>query len=68
MRDFIEEYNVNYPSLVGGDEVIKVANQLGNNIGAIPYTVIINSKGKIAFTRRGPLSKLEVEAVIKSFL
>jgi len=68
VRDFIEEYNVNYPSLVGGDEVIKVANQLGNNIGAIPYTVIINSKGKIAFTRRGPLSKLEVEAVIKSFL
>ena len=68
VRDFIEEYNVNYPSLVGGDEVIKVANQLGNNIGAMPYTVIINSKGKIAFTRRGPLSKFEAEAVIKSFL
>ncbi len=57
VRDFIEEYNVNYPSLVGGDEVIKVASQLGNNIGAMPYTVIINSEGKITFTRRGPLSK-----------
>ena len=68
VRDFIEEYNVNYPSLVGGDEVIKVARQLGNNIGAMPYTVIINSKGKIAFTRRGPLSKLEAETAIKNFL
>ena len=68
VRDFIEEYNVNYPSLVGGDEVIKIASQLGNNIGAMPYTVIINSKGKIAFTHRGPLSKLEAEVVIKNFL
>ena len=68
VRDFIEEYNVNYPSLVGGDEVIKVASQLGNNIGAMPYTVIINSKGKIAYTHRGPLSKIEAEAVIKNFL
>ena len=68
VRDFIEEYNVNYPSLVGGDEVIKIASQLGNNIGAMPYTVIITSTGQIAYTHRGPLSKLEAEAVIKNFL
>lgn len=68
VRDFIEKYNVNYPSLVGGDEVIKIASQFGNNIGAMPYTVIINLDGKIAFTRRGPLSKPEAEAVIKNFL
>jgi len=41
---------------------------LGNNIGAMPYTVLINTEGKIAFTHRGPLSKEEAEAVIKSFL
>ena len=68
VRDFIEEYEVNYPSLIGGDEVIKIASQLGNNIGAMPYTVLINTEGKIAFTHRGPLSKEEAEAVIKSFL
>ena len=68
VRDFIEEYNVNYPSLIGGDEVIKIASQLGNNIGAIPYTVMINTEGKIAFTHRGPLTKDEAEAVIKNFL
>ena len=68
VRDFIEEYNVNYPSLVGGDEVIKIASQLGNNIGAMPYTVMINTEGKIAFTHRGSLTKDEAEAVIKNFL
>jgi len=68
IREFIEEYNVNYPSLVGGDEVIKIASQLGNNIGAIPYTAVINPEGKIAFTHRGPLAKKEAEALIKNFL
>ncbi len=68
IRDFINEYNVNYPSLVGGDEVVKIASQLGNNMGAIPYTVVINAEGKIAFTHRGPISREEAEAVIKNFL
>ena len=68
VRDFIEEYNVNYPSLIGGDEVIKIASQLGNNIGAMPYTVMINTEGKIAFTHRGPLTKQEADAAIKNFL
>jgi len=68
IRDFINEYNVNYPSLYGGDEVVKIASQLGNNIGAMPYTVVINAEGKIAFTHRGPLTKDEAEAVIRNFL
>ncbi len=68
VRDFIEEYNVNYPSLVGGEDVIALAKKLGNSIGALPYTVIIDRNGQIAFTRRGPLSKSEAESVIQTLL
>ena len=68
VKNFIEEFSINYPLLVGGDEVIKIATELGNNIGAMPYTVFINSEGIIAFTRRGPLTKEEAEAVIKNYL
>jgi thiol-disulfide isomerase/thioredoxin len=66
--EFMEEFNVNYPSLVGGDEVIQIANKLGNTIGALPYTVIIDRGGQIAFTRRGPLSKSDAEIVIQGLL
>tara|TARA_R110002072_G_scaffold119555_2_gene252439 strand:+ start:8616 stop:9182 length:567 start_codon:yes stop_codon:yes gene_type:complete len=68
VRGFLEEFNVNYPSLVGGDEVIQAAKRLGNDIGALPYTVIIDSNGEIVFTRRGPLSKIDAESVIKTLL
>ncbi len=68
VRGFMEEFNVNYPSMVGGDEVIQAAKRLGNNIGALPYTVIIDNNGKIVFTQRGPLSKTDAESVIKNLL
>lgn len=68
IRDFLKEFNVNYPSLVGADNVIQIAKQLGNDIGALPYTVIINRDGIISFTRRGPLLKAEAETVIQTLL
>ncbi len=68
VRGFIDEFKVNYPSLVGGDDVINLANKLGNSIGALPYTVIIDRSGHIAFTRRGPLSKSEADSEIQPLL
>lgn len=68
VRDFLQEFKVNYPSLVGQGEVIALAGRLGNAIGALPYTVILDRHGRIAFTRRGPLSKAEAEAAIQNLL
>ena len=68
IRDFLQEFNVNYPSLVGSGDVIKVAKQLGNDIGALPYTVFIDRNGTISFTHRGPLLKSDAEKVILSLL
>ncbi len=68
IRDFINEYQVNYPSLVGDKDAIEVAKKLGNDIGALPYTVIIDRQGIIRFTHRGPLSKADAEDVISGLL
>lgn len=68
IRDFLQEFNVNYPSLVGAEDVIKVAKQLGNDIGALPYTVFIHKNGTISYTHRGPLLKSDAEKVIQTLL
>jgi thiol-disulfide isomerase/thioredoxin len=68
IRDFLKEFNVNYPSLVGASDVIKIAKQLGNDIGALPYTVFIDQNGIISFTHRGPLLKSDAEKVIQTLL
>ncbi len=68
IRDFLSAFQVHYPNLVGAGDVIKLANKLGNDVGVLPYTVIIDQTGKIAFIKRGPLSKSAITAVIKPLL
>lgn len=64
LTEFLEEFPLNYPTLAGGTDVIAAGKALGNGIGALPYTVIIDQEGIIKFTRRGKLSKSEAESVI----
>lgn len=65
---FANEQGINYPLLVGEQEVIKLAGKFGNRIGGLPYTVILDRKGHISFIKQGPLSRSEAEQVITSIL
>lgn len=67
IRDFIRTQPLNYPILVG-DEEGSISKQFGNNIGALPYTAVIDRKGKINVTSRGQFHRADVEAAIKELL
>lgn len=68
VAEFMDTYGVNYPMLLGDLAAIEVGKAYGNRFGALPYTVIIDRQGKIAFTRRGELEKDTAEAEIKKLL
>jgi len=68
VRDFVVAKGINYPILAGEAEVIKVAEEYGNRIGTLPYTVIIDRRQQVAFIKRGPLTETEAEQVILSLL
>ncbi len=68
VRQFMQEHNMNYPVLFGELEVINIARAYGNDIGALPYTVIIDRSGRIVFVKPGPLSGEVAEAVISALL
>jgi peroxiredoxin len=68
VTEFIKEYGMNYPVLAGEMEVIKIAESYGNDIGALPYTVIVDRKGLIHFIKRGPLDGEIAEATISKLL
>ena len=65
---FANEIGINYPLLVGEQEVIKLGVKFGNRIGGLPYTVILDRSGIISFIKQGPLSVSEAEQVITSLL
>lgn len=68
VKKFASEIGINYPLLVGEQEVIKLGTKFGNTMGGIPYTVILDRNGHISFIKMGPLSASEAEQVIISLL
>jgi hypothetical protein len=39
---------------------------MGNSQGALPYTIVINAKGKSTFTKLGKISEEELKKAINS--
>lgn len=68
VTSFADKIGINYPLLVGEQEVIKLAGKFGNRIGGLPYTVILDRNGNINFVKQGPLSISVAEQVITSLL
>ena len=56
VSDYLQRININYPILIAGDAGIGLAQQLGNIINAVPYTVIVNQAGQIVYRQPGELS------------
>lgn len=45
VRAYLQDYPVNYPIWVGGQEVPAWADSLGNDLSALPFTVILDRNG-----------------------
>lgn len=68
VTEFMAEKGMNYPVLAGEMEVIKIAESYGNEMGVLPYTVIVDREGRIYYAKRGPLAGEAAEAIISELL
>jgi thiol-disulfide isomerase/thioredoxin len=68
IRQFLETTLVSYPIVMGGLQGSKIGKALGNTQGALPYTVVINTKGKVTNTKLGKINEDELRKQIKAAL
>jgi len=68
IRRFSQDLNLNYPSLVGGYGALELSKSFGNTIMALPFTVIIDRKGQVAYTQLGPLKPGKLDAIVGKLL
>ena len=68
IREFLSKTPVSYPIVIGGLEGSNLSKQMGNSQGALPYTIIINAKGKASYSKLGKISEDDVRSAIKSAL
>lgn len=65
---FATEHAINYPVLVGDDDVARLMQGLGNAIGALPYTVVFDRDGHIVHTQQGEWELAEARRILKPLL
>lgn len=64
IRQFIETTIISYPIVLGGLGGNEINKMLGNPSGALPFTVVINPKGKITGQKLGKISEDELRKLI----
>jgi len=68
VKDFAAELGLNYPALIGGFGAIELSKSLGNRLGALPFTVIVDRSGRVNHTHLGPIKEADLNAIIMQLL
>jgi thiol-disulfide isomerase/thioredoxin len=68
VASYLSTININYPILVGDMPAISIAHQLGDNMDAVPFTVIVNQQGQIIHQHAGEFSKAQILEIITPLL
>ena len=68
IRQFATEIGLNYPTLVGGFGAMELSKTLGNEVMALPFTIVLDRKGAIALTQLGPIKPDKLAAITGQLL
>ena len=66
--DFVDPMGINYPILIAETEGVSLTLKYGNELGALPFSVIVDKQGKIQKTFRHEVSFEEAEALVSPYL
>jgi thiol-disulfide isomerase/thioredoxin len=62
VREFAAAHRINYSVLLAKDQGLPLMAALGNDQGALPFTVVIDREGNIVGRKLGRMSLTEIEA------
>ena len=68
VAEYVAATRINYQILLGGDNGITLAHQLGDNVGAVPYTLIVDQQGQVIHRHPGEFPKEQLTKIITPLL
>ena len=68
VQRFSEELGVNYPVLIGGLGAIELSKSLGNELMALPFTIVLDRQGRVVHTQLGPLKDDKLQKIVAPLL
>ncbi|GMR21127.1 MAG: TlpA disulfide reductase family protein [Gammaproteobacteria bacterium] len=61
---FAREFNINYPLLIGNENLIPLMEQYGNPYGSLPFSVLMRTDGSIVHRKIGAYGKQELSDLV----
>jgi thiol-disulfide isomerase/thioredoxin len=68
VRPYVSEAKINYPVLLGGMEGMELARQAGNELGALPFTVVFGRDGRPLRAELGALDEAKLTKLVTPLL
>ena len=65
---FGRQLGVSYPLLVGKSEVDEFARRVGDTLGVLPFTAVIDREGRVINTKVGAYSRRELDQTLEQAL
>ncbi|MEO8137624.1 MAG: TlpA disulfide reductase family protein [Betaproteobacteria bacterium] len=65
---FVKDFGLNYPALIGGYGAVDISKSLGNRLAALPFTIIVDRQGKVVQTTLGPVKIDQFRSKIENLL
>ena len=65
VSQFLQTMPVSYPILIGEGAAHRLARQLGNPSGALPYTIVLDRDGNLVLSHLGRLPRATLEATLR---
>ncbi|MFU8877681.1 MAG: TlpA family protein disulfide reductase, partial [Wenzhouxiangellaceae bacterium] len=63
---FVERLGIDYPILIGTDDVHETRNRYGNPAGLLPYSVLVDGQGIVRWRHLGELDEALIEQALAS--
>jgi peroxiredoxin len=68
VRQFAIDYKVTYPLLIAGPDGIDLMRASGNQVGGLPYTALLDRRGRITHRKLGALNERQTRAWLVEML
>ncbi len=68
VRNGAPQLGITYPVLVGDTEIVNAMQALGDELGALPYSVLIDASGQIVLRKHGEFQAAELQALVEAHL
>ena len=66
--DYASEMKIDYALFIGGVSAFDLTRDLGNRDGVLPFTVVLDRLGNVAFAHAGAMTEVTLDGVLSPLI